>query len=75
MERSFSLLGLSRVFNVYFRALDKLFTLAFGPLLGGAVIAELRLRPSGTIDERLTKIEAAKQNLLESLDALDDLRA
>ena len=58
--------------TAYFRLLDRV----LGPLLAslGLPIPDLRLRPSGSIDERLQKIEAAKENLLESLAALDELK-
>lgn len=44
-------------------------------MLGQGVTLRLNVGQSGSIDERLAKIELAKQNLLESLAALDELKA
>ncbi|WDA41534.1 hypothetical protein [Erythrobacter sp. BLCC-B19] len=60
--------------NDYFRLLDRIFSLLFGSLWPKSVFSELRANPGGTIDERLAKIEVAKQNLLEGLSALDELK-
>ena len=57
----------------YFRLLDRIFNLAF-PSSKTSKLLKLFEEPHTSVDERIAKIDEAKRNLTEGLEAIDELR-
>ena len=70
-----SVAALARILSKYFDILDFIFAPIFPRTIRDVMLSAADAQTKGSIDERIAKIDAAKSNLMESLEALDELKA